>query len=295
MFNLSFIIYSVLWCLVPEQQDPEQVSLSGSMASNEAPSQIPSPPESPQGSRQATQVANDQAPQAVENQPHMAPQVVETGEKGIFEDASTEEDEDAESDQDEEDISHVPRYQQTPMHAGPYPAFPSWPGYESPPPSEVGSKRASRQQGNQQRNTYCRGQSQQQREQNSHERVGTFSDNNFAFEAPSHGRQRRSNKKTFPSGQHSASWNTPYPTYVDNDPVAVPMTSPSHGGRAKHGMPTHEHPIQVPVRVVNPGDLAPPKPEAKEKSSLRIKLDLNLDVEITLKASLRGDLTLALL
>lgn len=268
------------------------------MASNEEPSQVPSPPESPHSGGQAACVADDPGSQAVENQPHMAPQVVEMEQNDMYDDASTDDDDDIEPVQDGAYTSHRPPglgYQQTPIHAGSYPPFSNWAGYESPPPSEVGSQRTSQRQGTQQRNAYRRGQPQQQRERSSEQPVGAFNSNHHAFEAPSNSRQRRPNKKTFPSGQHGTSWNTPYTNYVDNDMAGVPLSSPAQGRRARHGMPTHEHPVQVPVRVVNPGNLAPSKPDTKEKASLRIKLDLNLDVEITLKASLRGDLTLALL
>jgi hypothetical protein len=67
--------------------------------------------------------------------------------------------------------------------------------------------------------------------------------------------------------------------------------------------PVVEHPVQVPVRVVNPDLLSDQyipgrgasDPGKGSQGNLRLRLDLNLDVEITLKAKIRGDLTLALL
>jgi hypothetical protein len=55
-----------------------------------------------------------------------------------------------------------------------------------------------------------------------------------------------------------------------------------------------EHPVQVPVRVVNPHDLKSERGSGSA-GNLRLRLDLNLEVEITLKASIHGDLTLQLL
>jgi hypothetical protein len=66
-------------------------------------------------------------------------------------------------------------------------------------------------------------------------------------------------------------------------------------------VPQAEHPIQVPVRVVNPSDILPSDATQKQAGSgagggnLPLRLDLNLDVEVELKARVKGDLTLALL
>lgn len=100
---------------------------------------------------------------------------------------------------------------------------------------------------------------------------------------------------TLPPGKHAAQWAVPYPA------VAASAGTKSGGQQQQ---PTHEHPVQVPVRVVNPADL-PGSAGGGGKGggggggggggNLRLKLDLDLDVEVTLKASLRGTVSLSLL
>jgi hypothetical protein len=111
-----------------------------------------------------------------------------------------------------------------------------------------------------------------------------------------------------PSGSSSSTFEIPY-----TSPQAMTQ---QHHQQSKKGSrprkqkggpmektPVVEHPVQVPVRVVNPDLLSDQyipgrgasDPGKGSQGNLRLRLDLNLDVEITLKAKIRGDLTLALL
>jgi hypothetical protein len=82
-----------------------------------------------------------------------------------------------------------------------------------------------------------------------------------------------------------------YPGYAY--PPNMTTNGAGKGGAAAGGVDLmQEHPVQVPVRVVNPHDM---KGGESKGGNLRLKLDLNLDVEVTLKASLRGEVSLSLL
>lgn len=76
-------------------------------------------------------------------------------------------------------------------------------------------------------------------------------------------------------------------------PDSTSMDGPVTKARADRG--------EIPMRGSNPDQpyyKKPPKQEASlldETDGLKLKLDANLDVEIELKASIRGDLTLSLL
>lgn len=76
-------------------------------------------------------------------------------------------------------------------------------------------------------------------------------------------------------------------------PDSTSMDGPVTKARADRG--------EIPVRGKNPNQpyyKKPPQQEASlldETDGLKLKLDANLDVEIELKASIRGDLTLSLL
>jgi hypothetical protein len=76
-------------------------------------------------------------------------------------------------------------------------------------------------------------------------------------------------------------------------PDSTSMDGPVTKARADRG--------EIPMRGSNPDQpyyKKPPKKEASlldETDGLKLKLDANLDVEIELKASIRGDLTLSLL
>ncbi|KAI4743140.1 hypothetical protein E4T50_06473 [Aureobasidium sp. EXF-12298] len=76
-------------------------------------------------------------------------------------------------------------------------------------------------------------------------------------------------------------------------PDSTSMDGPVTKARADRG--------EIPVRGKNPNQPYYKKPPQKEASlldetdGLKLKLDANLDVEIELKASIRGDLTLSLL
>jgi hypothetical protein len=111
--------------------------------------------------------------------------------------------------------------------------------------------------------------------------------------------------KTFPSGSSSSTIDFPYPdntqlllqrAALENAQKQMQTQNAGHNA-AQARTPTTEHPVQVPVRVVNPEAMEPVPGSGAGKSNgnLRLRLDLNLDVEITLTAKIRGDLTLALL
>ena len=184
-----------------------------------------------------------------------------------FDDDSAEENE--KEDDDVESIHHIPSFQQTPIRPRPSSSFPNGTGYKSPPASEFGSPRASRRGG-----------------------------------AKAQGRQMQTQVMPQSKEQHYApdeapeSFNTvlnrlPQSGYERQKNIIGPRV-PKNSLRQSRGV--QEHRVQVPTRVVNPQELAPPKAEAKGgNASLRVKLDLNLEVEIMLKASIKGDLTLALL
>jgi hypothetical protein len=76
-------------------------------------------------------------------------------------------------------------------------------------------------------------------------------------------------------------------------PDSTSMDGPVTKARAMRG--------EIPMRGTDPNQPYRMPPEEKQKSDLdekdglKLKLEANLDVEIELKASLRGDLTLALL
>lgn len=118
---------------------------------------------------------------------------------------------------------------------------------------------------------------------------------------------RKEINTTIPSGSSSSTFELPYhpalqqfrPGKGPHDPTT---NSNTNALAASPTAPQAEHPIQVPVRVVNPSDILPSS-DSNQKAgnggagggNLRLRLDLNLDVEVTLKATIRGDLTLALL
>lgn len=111
-----------------------------------------------------------------------------------------------------------------------------------------------------------------------------------------------------PSGSSSSTFELPYTnpqamTQQNRQQQKGSRSRKQQGGPIEQ-TPVVEHPVQVPVRVVNPEALpdtyipgrgATDSGNKGSQGNLRLRLDLNLDVEITLKATIRGDLTLALL
>ena len=51
----------------------------------------------------------------------------------------------------------------------------------------------------------------------------------------------------------------------------------------------------APRNAASPGAVQAPQKEEKKSSAPSVRLDLNLEIEVTLKARIHGDLTLALL
>lgn len=76
-------------------------------------------------------------------------------------------------------------------------------------------------------------------------------------------------------------------------PDSTSMDGPVTAARAERG--------EIPMRGSNPDQPYYKKPPEKQKSALqdndglKLSLEANLDIEIELKASIRGDLTLSLL
>lgn len=76
-------------------------------------------------------------------------------------------------------------------------------------------------------------------------------------------------------------------------PDSTSMDGPVTMARAERG--------EIPIRGSNPGQpyyaVPPEKEKGKldESDGLKLSLEANLDIEVELKASIRGDLTLALL
>lgn len=82
-----------------------------------------------------------------------------------------------------------------------------------------------------------------------------------------------------------------HPTFERIGPDSTSMDGPVTKARAERG--------EIPLRGTNPEQRykldAKPKSELDEADGLKLKVVANLEVEIELKASIRGDLTLSLL
>jgi hypothetical protein len=110
-----------------------------------------------------------------------------------------------------------------------------------------------------------------------------------------------------PALQQFHSGKGPHDTTTNSNSNANTCPSQPQHARQPHSQmlaasptaPPAERPIQVPVRVANPSDILPSSEQKASSNNgggnLRSRLDLNLDVEVTLKANIKGDLTLALL